>query len=555
LDGKDVPSYDSSLNDSAFASGDVSGLGRKTLRIVAPRGEPFQTNFFVWYGGASLGTIKLEHSRGTVELDIVPAAKRVTITGNQFRKEIQNCSRESLSLPIGDYEIETMFNRFTVNRPVAVRRNESHPVRINPDIVSFDISSEPSDAKFRLESRSYKQIEIDGATPATLDHLPIGEYQVSAWRGDYRKTVPLWLTPDPTNRLTVKFDYADVSIRSDPEDASVIEGDNMRGKTPLTLSLAPGGYRFRIEKDGYYTTNIQFALAGTDLRQIGINLVNIAFTEAMANARSAASRVRIDYALAISEVDKALKIRPSDEEALQLRSHLSFGQHVSNAKELRSDGKFSRALIEVDLALKINAGDTDALALKEVLQTDLRVAEEQKLRASEAEARAKVRVAQAEARAKEEARRKLPLEVFAQTLRAKPHHALFNEHAMVVKGSRDAVVEAVIRALSRNPEWNAGRNQTPDSEVEIIQADRKFIGMKYHAVVVVGETADNEVTIYFKIITFIAGGKIEISLSGISGGGYVPYHPQHSSVSPVSIATQVARDVAQFKLRIEQELR
>jgi hypothetical protein len=255
------------------------------------------------------------------------------------------------------------------------------------------------------------------------------------------------------------------------------------------------------------------------------------------------------------EVEKALKLQPTDKGALRLRSRVHIAQHFIKANDLRSAGHLPGALVEVDLALKLDPADSQVLALKEALQAELSSAEERKLRAAEAEARAETRAAEADARAKEEARRKLPHEVFAQTLRGHRYHELFNEHVMVVKGSRDTVVEAVVRALSRNPEWTVGRNQTPDSEIEIIQAERKFIGMKYNAALVAGQTADNEVTMYFKILTFIIGGKIEISLGGISGGGYVPYHPQHSSVSPNAIATQISRDVDQFKLRIERELR
>ena len=64
LNINELSSYEASLNDHLFVNGSPSGLGRKTLTIIAPNAEPFQTNFFVWYGGASLGAINLEPSRG-----------------------------------------------------------------------------------------------------------------------------------------------------------------------------------------------------------------------------------------------------------------------------------------------------------------------------------------------------------------------------------------------------------------------------------------------------------------------------------------------------------
>src|SRR5687767_3083184 len=56
LEGERFASHQALLNGIEFESGQVSGIGQKTLRIVARDAEPFETNLFVWYGGVSLGT-------------------------------------------------------------------------------------------------------------------------------------------------------------------------------------------------------------------------------------------------------------------------------------------------------------------------------------------------------------------------------------------------------------------------------------------------------------------------------------------------------------------
>lgn len=63
----------------------------------------------------------------------------------------------------------------------------------------------------------------------------------------------------------------------------------------------------------------------------------------------------------------------------------------------------------------------------------------------------------------------------------------------------------------------------------MVQAEIKSFGGRKTAVIVAGQTTDNEVTVYFKLLEFTLDTKIEITLRGIPDSSYVPLHPQHVS--------------------------
>jgi tetratricopeptide (TPR) repeat protein len=545
LEGDRGVLYQARLNDIAFESGQISGIGQKTLRIVAPEAEPFETNFFVWYGGVSLGTISLERSRGFLDLEVAPTPNHVRINGLIVTNEIQDCTRKTLQLPIGDYQIECTFERFTLRRTVPVRRGDTTAVAIKPSVATLAIDSEPSSSHFRLESTGPEHISIENTTPATLHALPTGPYRLTVWRDDYRKFIPLDITVHPTNRVTVRFEYATITVASDPSGAAVREGEKLLGKTPTSLSLAPGKHSFRIEKEGCFSTNLSFEVTGDESRQVHVTLPNVAFVDALERARSAASGIYPDYSRALSEVDKALEIRPKDETALRLKSSIIFKRHVSNARTFARNGEYSHALGAIESALSENPNDKEALELKASVATTKEDAERKKAEADKAIAEAKA-----------EMRRNRPKQLFRQITTLMPHNDLFEEQTMYFNGSLHTVREAITRALGHAPKWNILHNESPDSDTHMISCGIRGLGWKQIVVLLAGQTENNDVTIHFKLFQFTLAGKVQLSLGGITDDGYMPVHPRYALEQDASfIETRRTRAIREFKKRIEEELR
>jgi len=118
------------------------------------------------------------------------------------------------------------------------------------------------------------------------------------------------------------------------------------------------------------------------------------------------------------------------------------------------------------------------------------------------------------------------------------------------------VSAGVLRALGRKPEWTIRQNDKADDDTQTILADIKRFGSKHNVVLVASQTAENEVTVYFKLFAFVLGDTIQLSLSGISEDSYKPMHSEYvSAARAATVEKNRARDIQEFKKRIEDELR
>src|SRR5262249_251045 len=145
-------------NGSPYLSGELCGVGWKRLVVAAPDAEPFQTNFFVWYAGQTLGRIVLARMRGHLDLNFSPPVERVRVLGSETSKSLNNITHESLSVPAGQYTVQAKFARFSRERTVEVTRNQTSFVSIAPSIGTLDLKSDPTAAKFELNSTMLPEV-------------------------------------------------------------------------------------------------------------------------------------------------------------------------------------------------------------------------------------------------------------------------------------------------------------------------------------------------------------------------------------------------------------
>ncbi len=505
--------HKATLNGLSYTAGQPCGVGWKKLVVEAEDAESFETNCFVWYGGQAFGYITLARTRGRMDLDFAPAVETVRITGLEETNTLDNVSRKSLSLPTGRYSVDARFARFNIERMVEVTRNQTMHVAIAPSITTLSLSSEPEKAEFELNSMRPLEVSVKGSTPATITGLPIGDYELSVARGDYRKNIPVKLSEmNGTNNLKVEFRYAKLSISSEPADATIIrDGSKVIGQTPASFDLQPGSYRLQIAKAGYFETNLSVTLSETDSRTVSVILANVSFVEALERARSQSSGAFADYDRALSDVEKALQIKPNDENVLQLKRTIEFNRALRNSRQFQRNRDFPKALAEADAALRLIPNHAEALALKAELENSQRAAQEQQ-----------ARVDQAAAAAQADARRKHPEKVLQDVASRVPYNELFEAQLMRCNGTLDTVRSAVLRALRRKPEWSVPRDEKPDSDTVLITAATKGFGWKQNVVLVAGKVADNEVAVCFKLFAFILGENVQFTLNGITDNSYKP---------------------------------
>jgi tetratricopeptide (TPR) repeat protein len=538
--------HKATLNGLPYVAGQPCGVGWRKLVVEAEDAESFETNCFVWYAGQAFGAITLARTRGRVDLDFAPAVETVRITGLEETNTLENVTRKSLSLPTGRYSVDARFARFNIERIVEVTRNQTTRVAIAPSITTLSLSSEPEKAEFELNSIRPLEVSVKGSTPTTITGLPTGDYELSIARGDYRKNIPVKLREmDGTNSLKVEFRYAKLSISSEPTGAAIVrDGSKVIGETPASFDLQPGSYRLQIAKSGYFETNLTVTLSEVDSRTLSVTLANVSFVDAMERARSQSSGAFADYDRALSDIEKALQIKPNDENVLQLKRTIQVNRSLRNSRQFQRNRDFSKALAEADAALTLIPNHADALALKAELENSQRAAQEQQ-----------ARVDQAAAAARADARRKHPENVFQGVVGQLRHQELFETQRMRCNGTLDTVRSAVMRALGRKPEWSASRDEKPDPDAVLITAATKGFGWKQNVVLVAGQVADNEVTVCFKLFGFILGENVQFSLSGISDESYKPAPPRDASARLSLAERNLARATQDFKKRLEEELR
>lgn len=112
------------------------------------------------------------------------------------------------------------------------------------------------------------------------------------------------------------------------------------------------------------------------------------YTDAMQNARSLQSAG--DYAGALTQVNEALKVKPKDRDALQLGEEIrrnrdaaaanqqlenSYATAMQSGRSLLAGGDFAGAIAQADAALKVKPDDAAALQLKQDARTRLESAQ------------------------------------------------------------------------------------------------------------------------------------------------------------------------------------
>ena len=527
--------YRAELNERAFEAGTHSGLWDKRLVIRATDAEPFVTNVFVWYGGKDLGNLSLTRSRGTLDFIVTPAARRLTVTGQETNKNLEATTHEVLSLPTGKYKITAEFTRFTSEQEIDIFANQTHRVSINPGITALRLNSQPTNAEIHVTSITPPGISIRSNTPVLLSEMPSGKYELSVWRGDYRKTMPVTVSANGgTNELIIEFDYGSLVVTSAPPGAEIMHGAKRLGMTPATFDLPPGFYRLDIIKQGFQSTNVSLTVTGNVTNALMVKLPNLAFLRAMERARQELSAFNVNYDRALAEVETALQIEPADQDARRLKRTIQFHQHLIRSKQFAADRDYSKALVEIDAALKLNPDYKEALALK---------ADWEKAKQESEQVAA-------------EARREHPEKVFQTFASRVPNNDLFEPQLMRFSNSLHTVSAAVVRALGSNPEWNVSPAGKPDVDTVVIHAGIKSFASRKNVVLVAGQTADNEVALYFKLFEYTLDTKIQVSLSGVSDDSYTPLHPQRvSAVRAPFVEKQRATSIQNFKKRIEDELR
>lgn len=366
-------------------------IGSRHIKLWSRDTETWSTNRFVWYGENSLGTVRLQRSRGDLRVAVKPAPSQITLTGRLTNATSHTAEAMFKGLPVGDYRIGLRFQHFTRDVTVSVARNSVSTLDTAFPVGHLKVESEPTGASFELLSGRGERLFLRGEAPAAIGDLPPGEYRLVLSRGDYTKTRTVNVGIGQTNEAHVVFEYGKVDIATEPTNAAITLNYQSMGKTPLVLeSLVPGRYTLRATHEGFHPAEWTLDVRGNETTKVSTNLLSVRYAEAIQRAKNHLYGFSRDYRSAMSALTEALAAKPGDAEAVKLKEEAQFQAHTQDARNALSTGQLTNALLAVEAALAMRPESTAATGLKADIDRAVRFAEQ---RADEARRQGEARLA------------------------------------------------------------------------------------------------------------------------------------------------------------------
>jgi hypothetical protein len=92
-----------------------------------------------------------------------------------------------------------------------------------------------------------------GTTPADVSDLGLGTARVAIYRDGWPTAQrPIEVVRSEVVRIKADFPTARIELKSNPTGATVRLGEEVAGRTPLRVDVAPGEHNFNIEIDGHH---------------------------------------------------------------------------------------------------------------------------------------------------------------------------------------------------------------------------------------------------------------------------------------------------------------
>jgi hypothetical protein len=243
LDGRPLPAGIAPtvrLDGKPFTSGLTLRPGPHTLSAELPNAEPLKRHVWAFFGHKDLGVLPLESSRSSLLVAVTPAPARVLVRRGDATLGNGDAPLSVERLPFGEYQLEITRGEYREIHPVTIQAGPRTEARIELNLGSVRLASDPPDADFRLSGNGR---QWNGALPTLIGDVPAGDYRFTALRKGWELSAPVSVSRGAiaTNRL--EFPYASIEITSDPAGLVISTNGVEVGRTPLVLrDLVPGSF-------------------------------------------------------------------------------------------------------------------------------------------------------------------------------------------------------------------------------------------------------------------------------------------------------------------------
>jgi TonB family protein len=189
---------------------------------------------------------RLANARGSLVIATEPAGALVTVGALPARRTPVTFH----DLKIGHYSVVINLPRYEEKRlDFEIQENVTN----EPPVItlvrlagSMELTSQPAGAQYEVHPSGVLMVAPEdrhtGTTPATLNDLPPGEYEVKFTREGWAPHVEtISIAKNETAHLTWTFPNGVAKIESSPAGATVLRDGAKLGVTPLTLTDLPAG--------------------------------------------------------------------------------------------------------------------------------------------------------------------------------------------------------------------------------------------------------------------------------------------------------------------------
>ena len=330
------PAYEAAvkLDGQPFVAGNQISLWSHQLVISHPKAESFSTNFFAWYGRHDFGEVKLKRSYGVLSVQANPPASKITITGPEFSTTLYSSTGTNFNVPTDQYAVQAEYQHWSQSQNVTVLADSTATSIFLPRLSALHLTCNHDEATYDLVSSNGQNVG-NGNLPATLNGLPVGEYQLTVSYHNRRMQKSVFVEIGTTNEIPVEFALGAARIESVPSGADVRTPDgNYLGQTPLDLSdITPQTAQFNLSLSGYAPVSVTMEIAADQTSLCRTNLVSLRYLSAMRDARGYLSVS--NYEAVVQATGEALNAKLGDPDALYLQTEANVHVNAEHQREER----------------------------------------------------------------------------------------------------------------------------------------------------------------------------------------------------------------------------
>jgi hypothetical protein len=403
-------------------------------------------------------------------------------------------------VPAGDYSVVVHRGEYAERHPVKIQRQQLTESKIELNLGSVSLSSDPADAEFDLSGNGR---HWQGKLPMRIDDVPGGNYSFLARRKGWELSADVLVSRGSIATNKTEFQYGSINVTSEPTGLAVSTNGVEIGKTPTTLrELKPGQYELMIsDGENDLMTNVIVAPKEAAKQAFKLRYGTVQLASAPAGAtvirkgkeagktplkleRIPAGETTVELRLE-GFVTTNFAVHVVEGETANLTAKLISERYLEAMKQARTafdSEKFTESKKLVASALEAEPNDPLAIRLRdEVLQAEKKTEDavkEAEKKAEDARKEAEERVN----RANEETRRKEFAEQAAQkrkafedSLSGMAENEFFEFHTREFPYSFETVWQAATTILTRKDKTATGDRNTGVLAQRMLYSPKKGI--------------------------------------------------------------------------------